>query len=202
MWFIYRYFANLANSITVKSTSQKDVNAFDFKKYFPDFLWLLRDVHLLPTGDDGTEVTPTEYLISKVLRRGKSFTETKSDEVGRAILTFFPSVECKTIQSPSSKPEVVRDIARRQDSLDPAFNKQVELLVQYFFQRLQAKKGFAATKLVDGPILAAMAEHYLKAVNDADAVPCISDTWSTAVEKRCQEVLEKLTKEYTQDLEA
>ena len=196
------YFANLASSITVKSTSQGDVNAFDFKKYFPDFLWLLRDVHLLPTGDDGVEVTPTEYLISKVLRRGKSFAETKSDEVGRAILTFFPSIECKTVQSPSSNPEVVRNIAGRQESLDPTFNKQTELLVQYFFQRLRAKKGFAATNLVDGPILAAMAEQYLEAVNDSDAVPCISDTWSTAVEKRCQEVLEKLTLEYIQDMEA
>lgn len=196
------YFANLANAIAVKNASQEAASAFDFKKYFPDFLWLLRDVHLLPTGDDGREVTPTEYLVSKVLRRGKSFRETKSDEVGRAILTFFPSVECKTVQSPSSNPEVVRDITRRQDSLDPTFNKQVDLLVQYFFQRLQAKKGFSATNLVDGPILVEMAGHYLKAVNDTDAIPCISDTWNTAVEKRCQEVLEKLVREYTQDMEA
>ena len=186
----------------MKNTSRDDESAFDFKQYFPDFLWLLRDVHLLPTGDSGIEVTPTEYLVSKVLRRGTSFKETKSDEVGRAILTFFPSINCKTIQPPSSNPEVVRDIANRQDSLDPNFNKQIEQLVQYFFQHVRAKKGFVATNLVDGPMLAAMTEHYLKAVNDTDAVPCINDTWNAAVEKRCQEVLERLILEYTRELES
>lgn len=196
------YFANLANAIVVKSTPGEAMNAFDFKKYFPDFLWLLRDVHLLPVGDDGAQVTPTEYLLSKVLRRGTSFVETKSDEVGRAILTFFPSIECKTVQAPSSKPEIVRNIAKKQTSLDPAFNREVELLVQHLFQHLRAKKGFTAISLVDGPMLAMMADHYLKAVNDAGTVPCISDTWKIAVEKRCQEVLKKMIQEYTQELEA
>lgn len=186
----------------MKSTSQGDESAFEFKNHFPDFLWLLRDVHLLPTGDSGTEVTPTEYLISSVLRRGKSFKETRSDVVGRAILTFFPSIECRTIQAPSSKPEVVRDIARQQANLDPNFNKQIEGLIQYLLQRIRAKKGFVATNLVDGPILATMAEHYLKAVNDANAIPCITDTWNAAVEKRCQQVLEKLKLEYTHELES
>ena len=186
----------------MKNTTLEDGNAFDFKKHFPDFLWLLRDVHLLPTGDSGVEVTPTEYLVSRVLRRGKSFKESKSNEVGRAILTFFPSIECITIQSPSSDPEVVRDIAKRQESLNPNFNKQVEQLIQYFFQHVQAKKGFSAANLVDGPTLATMADHYLKVVNDADAVPCITDTWNTAVEIRCKEVLDKLIQEYTLELES
>ena len=199
---MYSYFANLASSIAVKNTSREDENAFDFKKYFPNFLWLLRDVHLLPTGDSGAEVTPTEYLVTKVLRRGKSFKESNSDEVGRAILTFFPSVECRTIQSPSSDPEVVRGIARRQADLDPNFNKQIEQLVQYFFQHVRAKKGFGATNLVDGPILASMTDHYLRAVNDADAIPCITDTWNAAVEQRCRYVLEKLVLEYSTELES
>jgi hypothetical protein len=199
---LYSYFANLASSIAVRSTSGEDTNAFDFKKYFPNFLWLLRDVHLLPTGADGAEVTPTEYLVSKVLCRGKSFRETRSDEVGRAILTFFPSIECKILQAPSSDPQVVRDMAKGQDSLDPAFNKQVDQLVQYLFQHLRAKKGFSASNLVDGPILAAMTEHYLEAVNDQNAVPCITDTWIAAVERRCQEVLQKVLQEYTQELES
>ena len=185
----------------VKKSPEGDENAFDFKKHFPDFLWLLRDVHLLPTGDNGSEVTPTEYLVSKVLRRGKSFKESRSDEVGRAILTFFPTIECKSIQSPSSNPEVVRDIARRKASLDPKFNEQVEQLVRYLLQRVRTKKGFATSNLVDGPILAAMADDFLKTVNDPDAVPCINDTWNAAVEKRCQQVLKNMIEEYTREIE-
>lgn len=64
------------------------------------------------------------------------------------------------------------------------------------------KRDFSAANLVDGPTLATMADHYLKVVNDADAVPCITDTWNTAVEIRCKEVLDKLIQEYTLELES
>ena len=196
-----RYFANLATSIIVKNASDDDESLFDFKKYFPEFLWLLRDVHLLPTNADGKEISPTEYLVSMVLRRGKSFKETKNDEVGRAILTFFPSVECKTIRAPSSKPEIVRAIAKEQSKLDPVFNTEVESLVSEVLQHLQPKRGMVACNLVDGPMLATMTTHYLKAVNDPDAIPCITDTWNAALEKRCKDVLDKLSAEYEKEIE-
>ena len=199
---VHSYFANLATSILVKNTSVEEGSFFDLKKYFPSFLWLLRDVHLLPTKPDGTLITPTEYLLSTVLRRGNSFKETKNDEVGRAILTFFPSVKCKTIQPPSSNPSVIRDIAHQQGNLDPGFNKQVEELVSYVLHCLRPKRGIDVGNLVDGPMLAAMATEYLKAVNNPDSIPCIADTWNTALEKRCKEVLDRLTAEYERDLEA
>ena len=199
---VHSYFANLATSILVKNTSVEEGSFFDLKKYFPSFLWLLRDVHLLPTKPDGTLITPTEYLLSTVLRRGNSFKETKNDEVGRAILTFFPSVKCQTIQPPSSSPSVIRNIAQQQGNLDSGFNKQVEELVSYVLHCQRPKRGIDVGNLVDGPMLAAMATEYLKAVNSPDSIPCIADTWNTALEKRCKEVLDSLTAEYERDLEA
>lgn len=60
------HFANLASYIAV-NLSQEESNAFNYKTYFPDFLWLLRDVHLLPTGSDGKTISPMEYLVGTVL---------------------------------------------------------------------------------------------------------------------------------------
>ncbi len=146
------YFANLANCIAVNS-SQEETNAFYYKNHFPNFLWLLRDVHLLPTGSDGKIVSPTEYLVGTVLRRGTSFDPTKSDEVGRAILTFFPSIECKTLQPPSDNPEILRNIAHEQDKLSPVFHREVDQLNGHVVEQLQPKRGFAGNS-VDGPLLA------------------------------------------------
>ena len=136
-----------------------------------------------------------------MFRRGKSFKESESDQIARAILTVFPSITCKTIQPPSSDPTVMRNIASKQDCLDPRFNQQVEELVQCLFEIARGKKGVVAGKMADGPILAAMATHYLEAVNNPDAIPCISDTWQTAIAMRCKKVMEQLLEEYDQEME-
>ena len=137
-----------------------------------------------------------------MFRRSKSFKETESDQIARAILTVFPSIACKTIQPPSSDPTVMRNIASKQDFLAPQFNQQVEELIQYVLEHVQGKRGGdVAGKVADGPILAAMATHYLEAVNNPDAIPCISDTWQTAITMRCKKVMEQLLEEYDQEME-
>ena len=197
--FYSSHFAKLATSIAVRNSSatgEGEDESLDLNTYFPDFLWLLRDVILqIPQGQ-----TPTEYLKTTVLKRGRSFTETEADIVSRAILTVFPTVECMTVQPPSADPEVMQDIASRQDSLEPRFNEQVELVISHILQHVQAKIGFVEGKLVDGPLLAEMAVTYLKAVNDPDAIPCINDTWQAAIEARCRKVLEEMIHEYEQEL--
>ena len=203
--FSCSHFAQLATSIAVKDAKgdSDDDESLELKNHFPDFLWLLRDVTLLPTGEDGREVSPTEYLMTKVFRRSKSFKESESDQIARAILTVFPTIACKTIQPPSSDPTVTRSIVSKQDCLDPRFNQQVEELIQYVLERVQGKRGGSlAGKVADGPILAAMATHYLEAVNDPDAMPCINDTWQTTIEIRCNMIMKKLMEEYERDMEA
>ncbi len=195
------HFAQLATSIVATADSDDD-DAVELKNHFPDFLWLVRDVILIPFGEDGKEVPPTEYLMTKVLRRSKSFNETKSDKVARAILTIFPTIECRMIWPPSSDPWMMRNVAAKQDSLEPQFNRQVQELAEYLLQRVRGKKGVLSGKMADGPILAAMATDYLEAVNKPGAIPCISDTWQAAVETRCKKVMEQLLQEYDDEIRA
>ena len=196
----YSHFAKLATSIAIKDVSAPET--FDLKNYFPDFLWLLRDAILMvPPGRDGKPMTPTDYLKTKVLKRGSSFEETANDKIGRAILTVFPTIECMTIQPPSANPEVMQNIVANQDYLEPRFNEQICCLIEYLLQHVRPKNGFVEGKLVDGPLLAAMATGFLEAVNDPDAIPCITDTWQAAVEIRCKRVLNQMLQEYTQEME-
>ena len=108
---------------TVSQDDMEEDDSFELKNHFPDFLWLLRDVTNTPTGDDGKEISPTDYLLKKVLKKRRAFNENEGDRVSRAILSFFPSIQCRTITPPSSDPVIVRNIAARQSSLDPHFNK-------------------------------------------------------------------------------
>ena len=193
------HFAKLATSIAVKDISAPEM--FDLKNYFPNFLWLLRDVILtVPPDQDGKPRTPSEYLKMEVLKRGTAFEETADDKIGRAILTVFPTIECMTIQPPSANPKVMQDIVTKQDCLEPEFNEKVEHLVEYLLQKVKAKNGFVEGKLVDGPLLAAMTRQFVEAVNEPDAILCISDTWQAAVEIRCKKVLDQMAQEYTQEM--
>ncbi len=194
------HFAKLATSIAVRDVSSPE--SFDLKNYFPDFLWLLRDAILtVPPGRDGKPMTPTDYLKTKVLKRGTSFEESTVDKIGRSILTLFPTVECMTITPPSTDPSVMQEIVSHQDLLEPRFNEQIECLVKYLLQHVQAKNGFVKGKLVDGPLLATMATQFLEVVNDPDAIPCIADTWQAAVEMRCKKVLDQMAREYTSEMQ-
>ena len=184
------------------SACNEEDDSLDLKNFFPYFLWLLRDAILtIPSGPDGKPMSPTDYLITSVLKRGKSFKESTSDMVGRAILTVFPTIECMTLPPPSADPSVMQDIVAKQDLLSPQFNKQLDELVEYVLQHIQPKKGFAQGKVVDGPILAAMTTQYLEAVNNPDAIPCITNTWHAAVEIRCKNVMDQLVQEYAHEME-
>lgn len=156
---------------------------------------------MVPPGSDGKPMTPTDYLITKVLKRGKSFNETENDKIGRAILTIFPTIECITVVPPSADPEVMQNIVANQHCLEPKFNEQIEHLVEYLLHHVHAKSGFVEGKVIDGPLLAAMVVKFLDVVNDPDAIPCITDTWQAAVEIRCKKVLTQMVQEYTQELE-
>ena len=205
-YFFFSHFAQLATSIAVKDVtgkSSEEDDAFELRNYFPDFLWLLRDVTLLPTDKSGKPISPSEYLKTKVLKRStRSFKPSESDEVARAILTVFPSIECSTVRPPSSDPEVMQDIVSKQDCLDPQFNQEVEEVAQYLLQHVKPKKGVLSGKVTDGPILATMATHYLEAVNNPDAIPCIADTWQAAVKMKCDKVMSQLLVEYENDMES
>ena len=56
------------------------------------------------------QLSPTEYLIQKVLNHGRGKVASTADKVAGAIMSF-PSITCVSLPSPSDNPEVVRNIA-------------------------------------------------------------------------------------------
>ncbi|XP_035663760.1 guanylate-binding protein 6-like [Branchiostoma floridae] len=144
-------FIQLAKGVTVKHGQKTKMSAF--REFFPNFLWLLRDVSLKMQDKNRKDMTPTEYLITKVLRRqgdDDDIDESTSDKVGRAILSFFPSVECATLERPSGDREVMNNIAQHTDSLNPEFNEGVHDLVVTLLLKARAKRGYHKGSTVSG----------------------------------------------------
>ena len=199
---VYSIFAEMANSIVVhqrrgsikedieeKKIEEEDREEADTHwRYFPPFLWLLRDVLVTIPVRDGKELTPTEYLKTEVLCGGSS-----NDSVRRALTQFFPSFKCQTLPPPSTHPDVMKDVGKRQKDLDFKFNQGVDELITFLYDTIKPKRvADAAGSTCDGETLAALVEQVSKQVNDTHSIPAIDNTWKMVVEARCRAVQKKL----------
>ena len=165
--------------------------------FFPQFLWLLRDVSLKMTDREGKELEPTEYLHTRVLASESG----ELTELGKSLVSLFPSLECATLPIPSTKRDIIRDIVRQQDKLKPAFNAAVDALIQHILQKVAPKKGVDGTTTVTGKALAALAGGYVEAVNRPGALPDLNQGWQAVVRLELKEVSYRLVREYEREVE-
>ena len=95
----------------------------------------------------------------KVLSRGKGFKENKSDEVGRAIVTFFPEIECKTLPIPHSDAKVMQDIANHTDDLNPLFQEGIVQFMEHLVTKVHVngpKRGYQKGSVMTGDLSSAL----------------------------------------------
>ena len=164
---------------------------------FPQFLWLLRDVSLKMTDREGKELGPTEFLHTRVLASESG----ELTDLGKSLVSLFPSLECATLPIPSTKRDIIRGIVEQQDNLKPAFNTAVDALIQHILQKVAPKKGVDGTSTVTGKALAVLAGGYLEAVNRPGALPDLNQGWQAVVRLELKEVSYRLVREYEREME-
>lgn len=194
---IFSFFVKIASSVAVKKDCR--VNPHELRKHFPDFLWLLRDVTLLPADEDGKEISPTDYLLKRVLVEGGDFDESTSDKVGRAIVTFFPSINCITLPPPSADVGVMRNIEKNEDNLNPEFNMQINDLLIFLRKHILTKKVFDSGESVTGVVMAHLTQQFVIEVNDPNNTPALTSTWDSTIKLLIAEVQDRLVEEYSNE---
>ncbi|CAB4020782.1 guanylate-binding 1-like, partial [Paramuricea clavata] len=191
-------FVRLAEGFEVKRNHEMEVG--EISQYFPHFIWLLRDVSLITSDDgEGGEMDPTDYIKKKVLSRGRGFKTDKSDEVGRAIITFFPDIECKTLPTPHSDEKIMQNIAQHTNDLNPKFQKGVQDFMAHLIAKVQtngAKHGYQKGSVITGTLLCGLLKEYLIAVNDPNAIPCLDNAWKNTVDLLRTKTMDELIKKY------
>ena len=190
--FFFSFFVKLASSVAIRKWSTKN-SMNELRKHFPDFLWLLRDVMFQPKDENGMEISPKDYLMKRVLVQNHGFDESTSDKVGRAIITLFSNIDCVTLPPPSYEVDVIMQIEKNVDKLNPDFNKQISDLVEHLKQKVTTKKVFDSGEAVTGPLFACLAQQFVKDVNDPN------NSWESTIKILVSDVQEKLTQEYTQE---
>ena len=179
----------MAHSIVINQSPGQVETSAAYRSCFPNFLWLLRDVSL----DIPENQTPQQFMMDHV------FTQNKA--VGEAIMTLFPSVDCRLLPMPSANPDIMKHIEEHESELEPRFTNGVAGLIDHLQENVKVKHGFTHGQRVDGPTLALLLEKYLEAVNTPGTIPCLENTWNTVVEMRCSEVINSLVKEYEREME-
>ena len=167
------------------------------RELFPHFLWLLRDVSLKMTDREGKEVAPTKYLHTRVLASESG----ELTDLGKSLVSVFPSMECTTLPIPSTKRDIIRGIVEQQDKLKPAFNAAVDALIQQILQKVAPKRAVDGTATVNGKALAALAGGYVEAVNKPGALPDLDQGWQAVVRLELNEFSYKLVRKYEKEME-
>ena len=190
-----RCFSQLSTSLLAQRGDCMTTEAM--KKFFPRFLWLLRDVHLAITDKEGKKITPTEFLHTRILTSECG----EPTELGSSLCNLFPSLECCTLPVPSIKKEVIRNIVEQEDKLKPAFNTAVNELIQQILQQVAPKMAIDGVSLVNGSTFAALACGYVEAINTPGALPNLEQGWQAVIRLQIKEYTDKLVKEYEREME-
>ena len=139
---------------------------------------------------------PTEFLHTRVLASESG----ELTDLGKSLVTLFPSLECATLPLQSIRPSIVHDIFNKQDQLNPKFNSKVDSLVQQILQKVNPKKAFNGVTTVNSKALAALAVGYVEAVNRPGALPDLDQGWQAVVRLELKEVSYRLVVEYDRKL--
>ena len=190
-----RCFSQLSTSLLAQKGDCMTTEAT--KKFFPRFLWLLRDVHLAITDKEGKKITPTEFLHTRILASECG----EPTELGSSLYSLFPSLECCTLPVPSIKKEVIRNIVEQEDKLRPAFNTAVNELIQQILQQVAPKKSIDGVSFVNGSTFAALSCGYVEAINTPGSLPNLEQGWQAVMRLHIKEYTEKLVREYETEME-
>ncbi|XP_067054290.1 guanylate-binding protein 2-like [Acropora muricata] len=184
------FIANLSQRIKLSAINEgqpsvatrKDDTEY-FHKTFPFFIWLLRDVTLkLPS--DCKDIK--DYFLKRVFQ-GRKMSNEKIQEVAESIIRFFSGFEAFQLPPPSANINVLENIARNKSNLTPDFLSGVEKFKLLLKSVLVAKQSVNDGDIVTGEGLAAMARHYVDAINTPGLNPNMQTAWETFVMTKCSE---------------
>uniref|UniRef100_A0A8C2CL84 GB1/RHD3-type G domain-containing protein n=1 Tax=Cyprinus carpio TaxID=7962 RepID=A0A8C2CL84_CYPCA len=168
-----QYVTELTECIKVKSSDEDVDDSNEFVKFFPSFIWAVRDF-TLERKIDGKDATENDYLeFALKLKHGAARKVMEYNLPRECIQKFFPSRTCFTFPFPTA-PENVSRLER----LDPA-DLSTEFLVvtrrfcKFVFEKSEVKKlkdGYTVT----GRVLGHLAKTYVDTIASG-AVPCLEN---------------------------
>ncbi|XP_014389655.1 PREDICTED: guanylate-binding protein 7-like [Myotis brandtii] len=195
------YVTELTKLIRTKSSpSSGEVDdSAEFRSFFPDFVWVVRDF-MLELKLDGRTITEDEYLENALnLVPGEDPQIQKSNMPREYIRKFFPKQKCFTFDRPTNDKKLLLHMEEvSENQLDCSFQEQSKNFCNYIFTEAKTKT-LREGIIVTGNRLGSLAKAYVDAINSG-AVPCLENAVLTLAERENSAAMQKAADHYSEQM--
>lgn len=182
------------------NTTGEEPGEEDYAKYFPSFIWLVRDFSLQLVDTHGDPITSKEYL-EMALAPAKGFSDAveEKNRIRRLLTSFFSDRDCITMVRPLKDEKALQQLEEKElDELRPEFYEQVINLRKVITGKMKPKQMHG--KILTGQMYAELVKTYVESVNSG-AVPNIESSWVHVCRQECMKALFESVESYEDTLQ-
>ncbi|TRY55289.1 hypothetical protein DNTS_013450 [Danionella cerebrum] len=168
-----QFVTELTECIKVKSSGEDVDDSADFVKFFPNFIWTVRDF-TLERKIDGKDATENEYLeFALKLKHGVGKQVSSYNLPRECIKKFFPSRTCFTFPFPTNPDDVSRLETLSASDLSPEFLQVTKRFLDFVYANSEVKR-LKDGHPVTGRVLGHLTKLYVDTISSG-AVPCMEN---------------------------
>ncbi|KAL1276595.1 hypothetical protein QQF64_036218 [Cirrhinus molitorella] len=168
-----QYVTEITECIKVRSSDEDADESSEFVKFFPSFIWAVRDF-TLERKIDGKDVTEDEYLeFALKLKQGTSRNVMEYNFPRECIQKYFPSRKCFTFPFPTAPENMYCLGSLDSAAISSEFLKVTDNFCKFVFKDSSVKRlkdGYTVT----GRVLGHLAKTYVDTIN-IGSVPCLEN---------------------------
>ncbi|XP_072889736.1 guanylate-binding protein 7-like [Hemitrygon akajei] len=192
------FVTELSKRIQMKSQPNA-CDRWDFVRFFPEFVWLIRDF-TLKLKIDRKDVTPNEYLEHRLkLKDGEiSEQDKKYNELRRCIRDHFPSRCCFAFPIPTYRKKLKQLQELEDKDLNEEFFAERQNLINYIHTHKKVKS-VVGGQLVTGRRFVELTKMYVGMMADG-VLPCVESCVAKLEEVENQAALDEALKFYDEGM--
>lgn len=180
---------NLSKELQVKKSEMLgESDPEDIQKFFPSFLWVVRDFSLRLIDSYGNTINQKQYLESALQpQKGSSDAVEQKNRIRRMIQLFFKDRDCFTMVRPVENERELQNLQQMNDEqFRPEFQQQLHTLRSRIMKK--AKPKVLNGRVLTGEMLYELCIAYTEAINTG-SVPNIQSAWSYVCQNECQRTI-------------
>ncbi|XP_035259798.1 uncharacterized protein LOC118220194 isoform X1 [Anguilla anguilla] len=167
------YVTELTDHIKVKSQAGDEDESPEFMRFFPSFVWTVRDF-TLELVHDGNQITADQYLENALkLKSGHSKQTTDYNMPRGSLRSFFPTRKCFVFDRPANAEKMKHMDDLSDEDLEPSFVEQARSFYNHIMSETKTKTmkgGYYMT----GRMLGNLAKVFVDAICSGQ-VPCLEN---------------------------
>ncbi|XP_072890073.1 guanylate-binding protein 1-like isoform X1 [Hemitrygon akajei] len=192
------FVTELSKRIQMKAQPD-DCDSREFVRFFPEFVWVLRDL-TLDMHIDGKDVTPNEYLEHSLKLKDREISEQDKEynELRRCIRNHFPSRCCFAFPTPTFRKKLKQLQELEDKDLDEEFVTERQNLINYIYTHKKVKR-VVGGQLVTGRRFAELTKVYMSKMADG-FLPCVESSVAKLAEVENKAAVDEALKFYDNEM--